>query len=168
MPTRIMTRPRTLCEIHALTYWDIVLDNDRKLRIIPKEERKIREQLILIAEQHERWWKHVAAVGKHDMGDGTFIYLNQSRPPWWMTTPYPSTEVWVNYVSNYRAEWWRKTIGCEFNPMCPCKSPQFCGCLPFARGVRLIDGATELDPYFVSDNLMEQPSYIRMLEEQGK
>ena len=153
-------KPLSLHEIHKITYMDIVLDNDRKQRKFSQAVRNIREQLIRISDQHQKWWEHVAAVGKHNMGNDTYIYLNQSRPPYWMKS-YHEPEVWEKYVKAYRADWWRKTFNCEFNPMCPCKTAEFCGCFPFSHGVQLVDGATEIDGWLIKDEIKSQYDQIK-------
>ena len=150
-----LPKPLSLYEIHKITYMDLVLDNDRKQRKFSQEVRKIREQLLRISDQHQKWWEHVGELGKHNMGNDTYIYLNQSRPPYWMKS-YPEPEVWETYVKAYRADWWRKTFNCEFNPMCPCKTAEFCGCFPFSHGVQLVDGATEIDGWLREDEFKRE------------
>jgi hypothetical protein len=124
---------RSLYELYSISFMDLIMDNDRKQRKYSQAERKIREQLRAIEDQHEKWREHCLTTPRLQHHEG-----NDGDPT------HTSREDWVEYVKRYRDDWWREWFGCYFNPMCACDTVERCGCRPFANGVTLIDGKTEI------------------------
>ena len=123
---------RSLYELYSITYWDLVMDNGRDLRRYSEKERAIRRRLREIADQHFCWREEAPPRLRHygaDDGDPN----------------HASRESWEAYAKKYRADWWLKKFGSEFNPMCACESAEFCSCIPFLRGLVYIDGRTEIE-----------------------
>ena len=125
---------RSLYEIYSIGLMDLIMDDGRKLKKYSETERKMRKELHAIEDQHQQWREHCLTnprLRHHEGDDGD--------------PTHTSHEEWVEFVKKYRDNWWREKFCCYFNPMCTCESVEPCGCRPFANGVILIEGKTEIE-----------------------
>ena len=130
---------KTLHELYSLK------DDDLQLGKCTRQEWSDRCILRRHVDRHLRWHHHTWYSGSHKMPDGTYAYLyGPTSCPIEDAKPVYQTQAWKDWVTTYRAEFWRDEFyGSEYQSLCA-KDCQFrlphCACGELFHGMKLVGG----------------------------
>jgi hypothetical protein len=129
---------KTLQELYRLKYSDIALGK------CTRQEWSDRNSLHMQVDRHLRWHHHTWYSGSHQMPDGTYAYLYLTGGGSEGEKPVYQTQAWKDWVTTYRAEFWRDHFyGSEYQPLCV-KDCDFrlphCACGELFHGMKLVEG----------------------------
>ena len=129
---------KTLQELYRLKYSDIALAK------CTRQEWSDRNSLHMQVDRHLRWHHHTWYSGSHKMPDGTYAYLYLTGGGSEGEKPIYQTQAWKDWVTTYRAEFWKDHFyGSEYQPLCV-KDCDFrlphCDCGELFHGMKLVEG----------------------------
>ena len=134
-----LPKVKSLHELYQLKHSDYVL------RKCTRKEWSDRETLNYITERHFRWHQHMYHSGSHKMPDGTHAYLySPTSCPIEDAKPVYKTQAWKDWVTTYRAEFWKgQFYGSDYQPLCAkdceLRLPH-CDCGELFHGMKLMGG----------------------------
>jgi hypothetical protein len=129
---------KTLQELYRLK------DSDIALGKCTRQEWSDRNSLHMQVDRHLRWHHHTWYSGSHKMPDGTYAYLYLTGGGSEGEKPVYQSQAWKDWVTTYRAEFWRGHFyGSEYQPLCV-KDCDFrlphCACGELFHGMKLVEG----------------------------